>query len=384
MYQIALQMLLGDRGKYIALVVGISFASLIMSQQPSIFLGLITRTYSFINDVSLPDIWVMDPGVQFVEEHKPIRDTELWRIRGMSGISWAVPMYKNLVRAKLPDGNTKTIDLTGLDDSTLIGAPHHILEGTLEDFRREDAIFVDQEAAASRLRVDLGGGMTRALQVGDVLELNDRRAIIAGIIKATRNFVLQPQVYTTYNRALTYASPNRNKMTYILVKAKEGQDLNEIVKKIEENTSLKAFTSEDFMDHNQAYWMKNTGIPINFGVSVLLGFIVGIAVAGQTFYNFIQENLKHYASLKAMGLRSSMLVKMVLLQAAFVGVIGYGIGIGSAAVFGLAAHDSVLAFRMPPSLLAFSATGVMIIVLVSALIGVRRVIKVDPSIVFRG
>ncbi|MFN9114078.1 MAG: ABC transporter permease, partial [Bacteroidota bacterium] len=73
MNAIALQMLFGDRGKYIAMIIGIGFASLIMTQQPSIFWGLLTRTYAFIGDVAAPDIWVMDPGVQYVEEHKPMR-----------------------------------------------------------------------------------------------------------------------------------------------------------------------------------------------------------------------------------------------------------------------------------------------------------------------
>jgi len=367
MYFIALQMLFGDRRKYVAIVIGITFSALIITQQPSIFIGLLSRTYSFVNDVSLPDIWVMDPGVQFVEEHKPIRDTELGRIRGIQGVEWAVPMYKNLVRAKLPDGRTKTIDLTGLDDATLIGAPQQIIEGHLLDLRGSDAIFVDYEAARTRLRVKNDDKTTRALRIGDILEINDHRAIVAGYIKSTRNFVLQPQVYTTYSRALHYASPNRNYLTYVLVKAKTGKNLQNICERIADSTGLSAHTAEEFRSVNLEYWMKNTGIPINFGISVLLGFIVGTAVAGQTFFNFVQENLKHYAVLKSMGLENGILIRMVMLQAVVVGLIGYGIGIGLTALFGLNVHDSVLAFKMTPFILVFSATGVGVIVLLAVL-----------------
>ena len=384
MYFIALQMLFGDRRKYVAIVIGITFSALIMIQQPSIFIGLLSRTYSFVNDVSLPDIWVMDPGVQFVEEHKPIRDTELGRIRGIQGVEWAVPMYKNLVRAKLPDGRTKTIDLTGLDDATLIGAPQQIIEGHLLDLRGSDAIFVDYEAARTRLRVKNDDKTTRALRIGDILEINDHRAIVAGYIKSTRNFVLQPQVYTTYSRALHYASPNRNYLTYVLVKAKIGKNLQNICERIADSTGLSAHTAEEFRSVNLEYWMKNTGIPINFGISVLLGFIVGTAVAGQTFFNFVQENLKHYAVLKSMGLENGILIRMVMLQAVVVGLIGYGIGIGLTALFGLNVHDSVLAFKMTPFILVFSATGVGVIVLLSAFLGIWRVVRVDPATVFRG
>ena len=231
MYTIALQMLFGDRGKYLAMVVGISFAALIMTQQPAIFVGLLSRTYSFVKDISLPDIWVMDPGVQFVEEHKPIRDTDLWRVRGIGGIEWACPLFKSLMRAKLPDGTSKTIDVTGLDDGTLLGAPYKIIQGNLSDFRRKDAVFVDLEAAANNLRVKTGNGQTRPLAPGDMLEINDRRALVVGLVKTTRNFVLQPQVYTTYTRALSYNAPERRQLTYILVKAKPGQNLQELCKK---------------------------------------------------------------------------------------------------------------------------------------------------------
>lgn len=383
MYRIALKMLFGDRGKYLAMVVGVTFAALIMTQQPAIFVGLLSRTYSFVGDVSQPDIWVMDPGVQFVEEHKPLREVDLSLVRGVEGVEWAVPMYKQLIICKLPDGNTKSIDLTGLDDATLIGAPSQILQGSLLDLRRADAIMISAEAAKTQLRVKTPQGGTRPLAVGDVIEINDKRAIIVGLIKTTRNFVLQPQAYTTYSRALSYAPPNRRQLTYVLVKAKPGQDHAALARRIESRTQLAAYTGEEFKRLNLDYWMKNTGIPINFGISVALGFLVGAAIAGQTFSSFVNENAKHYAALKSMGLRNGVLARMVMLQAATVGVIGYGIGVGITAIFGLQVYDSILAFRMPPVLMLFAGLGVLMIVLVTALISIRKVIRIDPAVVFR-
>jgi len=384
MYFIAIQMLLGDRAKYIGMVVGITFAALIMTQQPAIFIGLMTRTYSFIGDTSLPDIWVMDTGVQFVEEHKPIRDTDLARVRGIAGVEWAAPMYKSLMTARLPDGSTKSIDITGLDDATLVGAPPQIVQGSLDDLRKSDGIIVGEEAARTRLRIKTADGGDRALAVGDVIEINDRRAVVVALAKVTRNFVLQPQVYTTYSRAMLYAPPNRRLLTYVLVKAKPGVDHEALATSISAHTGLSAHTTQQFKNITYSYWMNNTGIPINFGISVFLGFIVGAAIAGQTFFNFVHENMKQYAALKAMGVRSGVLVRMVLLQAMVVGVIGYGLGVGLTSLFGIQFNDSVLAFLMPPAVLAFSAAGVGLIVLISALLAIRQVIKVDPAVVFRG
>ncbi|MDX1974779.1 MAG: FtsX-like permease family protein [Rickettsiales bacterium] len=384
MYVIALKMLFGDRGKYIAMVVGVMFASLIMTQQPSIMVGLLSRTYAFVDNVSLPDIWVMDPGVQYVEEHKPIRDVDMGRVRGVEGVEWTAPLFKNFLRAKLPDGATKTIDMTGLDDATLIGAPKDMLEGSLNNLRRTDAVLVNKESAEKQLRVKNPDGTDRALAVGDVIEINDKRAVVVGYMKTLRNFVLQPQVFTTYTRATAFSPPDRRKLTYILVKAKDGVDHKELAKKISAYTGLMALTSDEFRDFNLGYWMKNTGIPINFGISVMLGFIVGAAIVSQTFFTFVNQNMKHYAALKSMGVHDHMLTRMVLLQAAAVGFTGYGLGVGLTTIFGLNVLDSVLAFRMPPILLLFAAIGVFLMLMITAFFAIRKILRIDPAIVFRG
>ena len=81
------------------------------------------------------------------------------------------------------------------------------------------------------------------------------------------------------------------------------------------------------------YSMRSTGIPVNFGITVALGFIVGTAIAGQTFYLFTLENLKQFGALKAMGVTNKRILVMILLQAAVVGGLGYALGMGAASVF---------------------------------------------------
>jgi len=383
MYFIALQMLFGERGKYIAMVVGITFASLIMTQQPAIFVGLMSRTYSFIGDVASPDIWVMDKGVRFVEENKPVRSTDLARVRGVEGVDWAAPLFTTLMVGKLPDGTTRSINLVGLDDATLIGAPK-IIEGNLSDLRLSDGVIVDKEAASTLLAMTNPDGSKRPLAIGDVIEINDRRAVVKGYAKVSRNFVLTPKIFTTFSRALNYTPTTRKQLTYILVKAKPEVDLRTLAANISQKTDLKAMTTADFKDVTYNYWMDNTGIPINFGISIGLGFIVGAAVAGQAFFNFVRENTKQYAALKAMGVRNSVLLRMVMLQAMTIGLIGYGLGVGLTSLFGMKFHDSVLAFLMPPALLLFAAGGVFLIISAAALLAIRQIIKTDPATVFRG
>lgn len=379
-------MLMGDRGKYFGIVMGLTFASLIMTQQPAIFVGLMTRTFSFISDVGLPDIWVMDAKVQFVDDIKPLQDTELYRVRGISGVEWAMPLYKGLLKARLTDGTFQTCNVVGLDDTTLIGGPPLMLAGRLEDLRRSDSIIVDIDGIKEKLTKPSGTAKGKSIQlkIGDSLELNDHRAIIVGIAKVTRTFQSQPVVYTTYSRAKSYAPKERKLLSFVLVKAKSGQNLTELAKRIRDSTGLAAYTSDEFKELTYQYFIKNTGIPINFGISVLLGFIVGAAIAGQTFYNFTLENLRQFGVLKAMGTSNWTLLRMILLQAILVGTIGYGLGVGLTALFGYSMRNTILAFRFPWQLLIFSGAGVSVICVFAALLSIVKVIRLEPAIVFKG
>jgi putative ABC transport system permease protein len=386
MNHIAIKMLMGDRGKYLGIIMGLTFASLIMTQQPAIFLGLMSRSYSFVTDVGLPDIWVMDEKVQFVDDIKPLQDTELYRVRGISGVEWAMPMYKGLLKARLADGTFQTCIVVGLDDATLIGGPPVMLEGKIDDLRRSDGIIVDIDGARDRLGKPspTPGGKPIPLQVGDSMELNDHRAIVVGIAKVTRTFQSQPVVYTTYSRAKNYAPKERKLLSFVLVKAKPGQDLAELTRRIRTTTGLAAYTREEFKTLTYEYFMENTGIPINFGISVLLGFIVGAAIAGQTFYNFTLENLRQFGVLKAMGTGNWTLLRMILLQAVLVGTIGYGLGVGLTALFGYSMRNTILAFKFPWQLLIFSGAGVSLICVFAALLSIIKVIRLEPAIVFKG
>ncbi|RPH90399.1 MAG: FtsX-like permease family protein [Desulfobacteraceae bacterium] len=386
MYAIALKMLIGDRGKYLGIIMGLTFASLLITQQSSIFTGLMTRTYGTITDLAQPDIWVMDPKVQFIDDIKPLQDTELFRIRSVPGVAWAVPLYKGLLKARLEDGNYQICSVLGLDDTTLIGGPPVMLAGSLSDLRRQDAIIVNDVGANTRLvkPSPIPGGRPVPLRIGDTLEINDHRAVVVGICRVSRTFQSQPVVYTTYSRATTFAPRERKLLSFVLVKAQPGLDPQTLTRRIREQTGLAAHTSQEFKDLTYDYFMKYTGIPINFGIAVGLGFIIGTAIAGQTFYNFTLENIRYFGTLKAMGATNGILLRMILLQALLVGSLGYGLGVGGASLFGYLLGGTELSFRLTRELLVFAGTAIGLIIILSALISIRKVMTLEPAIVFKG
>lgn len=386
MFQIALKMLFGDRGKYFGIITGIALASLLMIQQPGILISIFSRTYSFISDVALPDIWVMDPMVKYVDDSQPMLDTELYRIRGVKGVEWAVPLYKGNQRVRLADGQLVGSNLLGLDDATLIGGPAVMLKGRLADLRLPDAVIVDEAGATGRLAkpATTPGGKPTPLQVGDILEINDKRALVVGIAQARATFQSQPIIYTTYTRATSFALSERKQLSYILVKAKRDESLQTVAQRITHDTGMAARTAQEFKDMTFRYILNNTSILTNFGFVVVVGFIVGAAVTGQIFYNFTLDNLRYFAVFKAMGATDRMLRRMILLQALLVGFVGFGLGAGATALFAAATRGRAgLSMTLNWQLLVGSGIAVALIVLFAALISVRKVLRLEPAVVFK-
>lgn len=387
MFLFAIKMLIGDRAKYIGMVIGLSFSAFIISQQGAIFLGIINRTFGFINDTAQPMIWVMDPTTQYIDDIKPLKDTDLYRVRSVSGVAWAVPLYKGLIQARLRSGIFQTCVLIGIDDASFIGGPPRMVEGYLEALRMQDAVIVDRVGATTKLAHEdilaTKETVKVPLKIGDTLELNDHRAYVVGICAVTRTFQSQPVLYTTYDRAVSFVPRQRKLLSFIIANPMPGITAEEACARIRSQTNLAAYTREGIKRLTLRYYIKNTGIFINFGVAILLGFIIGIAVAGQTFYNFTIDNLRYFGTFKAMGADNQLLMRMILLQALFVAVIGWGIGIGMAALFGYFSQGTELSFSMPLALYLVSCFAVLVICLIAALISIRRVMHTDPAIVFR-
>jgi len=286
----ALKMLIGDKAKYIGIVIGLSFASFIISQQAAILVGIINRTFGFITDVSQSNIWVMDPSVQYIDDIKPLKDTDLYRVKSVDGVGWAVPLYKGTIQARLTNGIFQTCILIGIDDATFIGQPPILLEGKIEDLRIEGGVIVDRVGAHSKLSTIVDGKRI-PLQRGDIMELNDNRSCVVGICEVSRTFQSQPVLYTTYDRATSFVPSQRKLLSFILAQSAPGSDPEEVCKQITAQTGLAAYTTKQLKYLTVIYYMKYTGIFVNFGVAILLGFIIGTAIAGQTLYNFTVDNL---------------------------------------------------------------------------------------------
>lgn len=375
MWRVALRMLLGDKPKYLALVCGLSFAVLLMSQQGAFFLGLMLRATGPLQNVEQPDLWVADPYVRYISETRFLSDDDLNRVRSVPGVLWAEPFFSVRTNAELPSGNFRAVNLVGIDRSTMVGQPPEVTAGRLEDLRIPDAVLIEETARAK----------LEDVRIGEALKLNDRRAVVVGYCRAKPGFDSPAVIYTSYANAIRFTPLGRKNLSYILVKVRPEADVRRVQRAIDGIPDVKAFTRQEMIDVTVHFIMSETGIGINFGFTVLLGMIVGLAVSSAIFYQFTMENSRNYAVLKAMGAKRWTLIGMVTLQAAWLGMIGFGIGVGLTAVFTLKSREPgmELAAFLPWQLFLGTFVGTFACISLGSFLSLRRVLTLEPAVVFK-
>jgi putative ABC transport system permease protein len=376
---VALRMLTGERAKYFGLVFAIAFCTFLLENQTSIFANILKRTASQILDVTDAEVWVMDPKTEYWEQTKALKDTDLTRVRGVPGVQWAVRLFKGNPVAKTRQGKFAVSFLVGLDDATLAGAPRKMLMGSWERLREPDSVVIDK-AGYVLLFPD------EPLELGRTLEMNDHRVTIVGISDASAPFVSLPVMHARYSEAVNFLGRERTQLSFIIARPAPGVSPKELTVRIGARTALRARTTQEFMWDCIGYYLRHTGIPVNFGITIAVALVVGTVVAGQTFYLFTVENLKQFGALKAMGVTNPRLIGMILLQALSVAALGFAIGTGMAATFfeiflhKLATRGIVLMWQC----VGLTGACILFVVMVASILSIRRVLVLEPAEVFRG
>ncbi len=376
---IAIRMLTGDRQKFFGLLFGVAFSALLITQQLTIFVNLIERGATAVYNVPTADIWVMDTVTRTTDVALPMPSTALDKVRSVAGVDWAVPMLRSGATIRTPEGDLEGVSVVGVDDATLIGMPDRIMKGDRQSLYEPDAVFIDAVGASKLFAKGVD-------PVGIRLELNDRRAVIRGVVDVNPSFTAQVVLYTRYSNALSFVPGTRNRMTFVLAHAANGLAPEDVAARIMRDTSLKARTRDQFAQDGIDFIIENTGIPINFGITVALGFIVGVAIVGLTFSLFIRDNIKQFGALKAIGVTNRKIRLMVAAQAMLVGLVGYGIGLLLAVTFisvGSANSPDFKGFYVPWQIPLLTAAVTLAMILITGWLALRSVLKTEPAEVFR-
>jgi putative ABC transport system permease protein len=373
--KLAYKLLVNDKSKFTALLLGITFAVFLIMFVTSMLSGVLNHASSTIINIGA-SLWVMDPAVETVSNSVGMPDYILDAVRSMHGVKYAVPLYSGGALVKLSDGTYQSVTVIGLDDTSLFGRPT-LIQGRIEDIYAENGFIAVRDAEFPKLENP---------HIGSELELNDYRGVIVGIAKVTVSGLFgTPTLYTTYERAIQYIPNPRYTISYVLVEPKSVNDIPQIKKQVEA-LGYQARTKKEFMQRTADFYIYQTGGGTNMLIMTAISFIVGLSISGQTFYTFILENLERFGALKAIGTKSRVLVAMILFQATFTSFTGYGLGVGLCALLiwlarlRLASYAAMITYTN----LAIAFGMVVLIAAVSSYVAVRRVLSIEPFDIFRG
>jgi len=294
----------------------------------------------------------------------------------MDGVKYAVPLYSGVALVKLKSGAYQPSTVLGLDDASLLGRPA-LIEGRIEDIYSDNAFIVVRDQEFSKLEEPV---------IGTTFEVNDHRGVIVGIARVTTSGLFGiPTLFTTYSRALQYLPNTRFTIAHVLVEPKSEADIPEIKDQVAKIGYL-GLTDQEFQEKIADFYKYKTGAGTNILIMMVIGFLVGLSISGQTFYTFVLENLEKFGALKAIGARNSQLIYMILFQVSFASFIGYGLGVGSSALLIAVGKKYIPDYTADIGYwnLGLAFFLVLVIAGVSSLLAVRKVIRVQPFDILRG
>jgi putative ABC transport system permease protein len=363
-----------DKVRLTVTLTGIVFSVVLIVVELGLFVGF-TLTTSSIIDRSNADLWIVSRGTPYIEQGSPFSERKLYQVLATPGVAAA---EKHIVRFsywKSPDGSERGIQVVGFNPHSTIGGPWDVVAGDIGELQKPDAVIVD-EIYKEKL------GVT---QVGEVFEVNGRRARIVGFTRGIRAFTTTPYVFTSFKNAQGYADVAQNQTLFILVRAVPGTNLRRLQADLSSRvTDVDVLTSAKFSRMTRVYWMFTTGAGIAVLIAAALGLVVGVVVVAQTIYATTMDHIREFGTLKAMGAGNGYIYRVIIEQAAISAVLGYSMAMVVSAFIVHASQSGGAAILLPWPM----AVGIFFLSLLmcigAAVVSINKVMHLDPAMVFKG
>jgi putative ABC transport system permease protein len=376
MASLALKNLFHEKVRFAVTLTGIVFSVILTAVQLGIFQGFIAASTDIVGK-SNADLWVVSKNVTHVEQGVAFSESKLYQVLEIEGVERAEKQIVTLgAQSKKPDGSDEGVTLVGFDLNGGMGGAWNIVEGDARDLEKPDAVLIDRLYAEDKL------GVTA---IGQVIEINSRRARVVGFTKGIRIFTSQPAVFTSFKNAQNFLNLPEDQTLYLVIKAGENVDLTELKERTAaELTDVEVLTRDELVYRQGKYWVIGTGAGITVLVAAALAIIVGIVIVAQTIYSATVDHLKEYGTLKAMGATNFYLYRIIITQAVTSGLIAYVIGIVASIIISRISLEGTLAIIVNWQLVTALFVLTILMCCASSVVAIRKATSIDPAMVFKG
>lgn len=374
MVSIARSSLTYEWRRYLAAVLATTFAGLLVIVQLALLLGMFA-TVSVVIDKSDAHLWIGFRNTQSVDLGRPISamsDAAAWIHPGVERIERYSSAYGDLRRR---DGIPVSVIINSIDASPDALAFSGLLSPTQRARLREpDAILVDV-ADTKKL----------GAEVGTVVEINGKRARVAGVVEGLRA-IGGVNVVSSHATARSLAPETANQVYFYLVRLHPGYEPETVAQELSDKTPLPRYSvwsAKSFSIQSQAYWLLESGSGIGSGFASLLAMIVGIVITSQTLAAAILASLKEFAALRALGVSRRSLRAVVIEQSLWVGLAGLTCTALLTVAMAWLADSMSVAMVFPWWLLATVACVIVVIAVLSGLLALRPLLSAEPASLLR-
>jgi putative ABC transport system permease protein len=375
MIDLALKMLLDEKARFAATVLGVGFAAALVLIQVGIFFGLLENASITIDRLDA-DLWVTSHNAPNVDFGNPFPEGYVSRVRSIPGVARADNLIVWYAIVALPTGAKESVVIYGLQDFPGWSFPWAIESGDPADLRRGRYVMLD-ESAKRRFG---------AFRVGDYREFNGRRLKVVGRTREALSFTTSPIAFLDYRLAQSL-SPDElsGRTTFIVVRLEPGADPEAVRREIGRRLPYNdVYTRDEWASQSRSYWIESTGLGLTLALTVALGALVGVVIVGQTLYASTTEHLTDFGTVKALGGGNMTVYGIIVEQATYAATLGYALALALA--FGLQPALARLDMKMIVSstLTILVYAGTQALCLGAASLSFRKVASLDPAMVFRG
>lgn len=375
MFYVALRILLYDKVRSLITLMGVIFAVGLIFNQLGTFLGLM-ETSSVIIDHTPGDIWITSKNNKNFDFSQPFPEYLYNHVLSETNVESADKLIVAWGLIKQIEGGTEQIEIVGYNPERGVGGPWDMKIGDTTKLNNGNFAIID-ESAMKRLG---------NIQVGDYRDIMWRRLQIVGISSGVKSFTTAPIVFTSYKLAQSlvgYIGPDNT--VFVVAKIKQGASLAATVERLRQNLKgVDVYSKSEFSYKTRRYWAVETGVGFSFMLTIIISFLVGMLIVGQTIYNSTMEHIKEFGTLKAIGASNFEIYKIIFSQAIINALLGYIVSliITMATVKMYDAIGMILVVRWWVNLLVLALT--LIMCSTAAFVSIRRIKKIDPAILFRG
>jgi len=368
--------------RLLAAIMGITFAVMLIFVQLEFRDGLFVSAVRYHTALDY-DLAMVNPKTSYLLASRAFPRNRLYQTAAIKGVKSVTPVYlgRGIWRNPVDRSRSREIFVLAFDPSDA-GFDNLLSPTQKEVIKLPDKVIFD------RLGREEYGPVVDLYEAGNPVstEVNDRELSIEGLYSNGTSFGIDGGLITSdLNYRRMFPRHNKSLIHLGLVKADAGHSVDAVQARIRESIprDVQVMTREEFAHMDINHWNNTTPIGYIFAFGAIMGLIVGIIIVYQILFADVQDHLKEYATLKAMGYSHSYLRNVVLQEAIILGILGFIPGAGlSHLMFGVAGDATGLPLEMSRDSLAFVFGLTLIMCAGSGVLALRKLRAVDPADVF--